>query len=230
MYMYIHVYGSIHMHTYLQRPRFHRGEDTHHCCISRLLFLSCATPFVAGLPSVAKSLHEPQLLFFSNATSHIANVVRYYISTYLSFHRSVHIYIYIYAYMINICICTYMCMAVYICIHIFKGHGFTEAKIPTIVASAVCCFCRVQRLLWRGFPLLRSHCMNHSCCLFRMQRATSLILCDTTYLIIYLPPLYRHPCGTERYSFGCVVLPLFWAPIIVCFFILDCFFVPNKCP
>ena len=151
------------------------------------------------------------------------------ISTYMSFHRSVHIYIYIYTYMYTY-IYTYMCMAVYICIHIFKGHGFTEAKIPTIVASAVCCFCRVQRLLWRGFPLLRSHCMNHSCCLFRMQRATSLILCDTTYLIIYLPPLYRHPCGTERYSFGCVVLPLFWAPIIVCFFILDCFFVPNKCP
>ena len=60
------------------------------CCFCRV------QRFVAGLPFVAKSLHEPQLLFFSNATSHIANVVRYYISTYLSFHRSVHIYIYIY--------------------------------------------------------------------------------------------------------------------------------------
>ena len=110
---------------------------------------------------------------------------------------------------------TYMCMAVYICIQIFKGHGFTEAKIPTIVASAVCCFCRVQRLLWRGFPLLRSHCMNHSCCLFRMQRATSLILCDTTYLIIYLPPLYRHPCGTERYSLSCLVLSLLGTHFLV---------------
>ena len=36
-----------------------------------------------------------------------------------------------------------------------------------------------------------------------------------------LSPLYRHPCGIERYSFGCMVLWFaFWAPIVslVCTF------------
>ncbi len=33
-YIYIHVYESRHMQTYLQTPRFHRGEEAHICCES----------------------------------------------------------------------------------------------------------------------------------------------------------------------------------------------------
>ena len=83
-----------------------------------------------------------------------------------------------------------MCMAVYICIHICKGHSVTEAKIPTIVASDVCCFCRVQRFV-AGLPFVAKSLHELFLLFFRVQRATSLILCDRQWAACII---YRYIC------------------------------------
>ena len=55
------------------------------------------------------------------------------------------------------------------------------------------------------------------------------------FLLFTFPPLYSHPCGTERYSFGCVVL-LFFGQLFFLFLSTLIYFGysivsdPNKIP